>query len=416
MCRTWTRHVTPSSSHKLALRKYAQTNQVKEIQFNGTITGNEIRAYLLLPKSYAENPTRRYPLVTYLHGRGGREDAIAFFTGYGRETIGRQICLLYASGIVDDVIYLIPDGVSHLWIDTYDKKTSMLETNVVKELIPYVDDNFRTIATPETRLVMGFSMGGYGALLYGTRHPDVFGRVLARSAGRWPSNLNWQRLNGRAVREKANSGKKDAWKPRSPWRLASFLMGPNIYNNARHYRTLDIVEIVRQQARVGGLDKSRIWIFSGADDGGSATQMKSLAEAVKKAGLKDVRFRVVEGCGHGLDACMDGGRKEPGQLAGLQMLALLRNAFRSTKSWERMKESVPAHVTRRSIDIAPKLNRTAVELSRTRHGDVWLLHEFGIANADIGQRALGQAVKHLGRHAVEHPHAARRGRHPRKPA
>ena len=57
--------------------------------------------------------------------------------------------------------------------------TGNWEDFVVKELVPDIDANFRTLANRDSRGIAGDRMGGYGAIRFGMRHPDVFGSVYA---------------------------------------------------------------------------------------------------------------------------------------------------------------------------------------------------------------------------------------------
>ena len=57
--------------------------------------------------------------------------------------------------------------------------TGNWEDFVVRELVPYVDSNFRTLASRDSRGIAGDFMGGYGAIRFGMTHPDVFGSVYA---------------------------------------------------------------------------------------------------------------------------------------------------------------------------------------------------------------------------------------------
>ena len=52
-----------------------------------------------------------------------------------------------------------------------------------KELVQYIDDNFKTIANRDGRGIGGHSMGGYGALKIAMLYPDVFSCVYALSPG-----------------------------------------------------------------------------------------------------------------------------------------------------------------------------------------------------------------------------------------
>ena len=55
----------------------------------------------------------------------------------------------------------------------------------VSELIPWIDANLPTIAEREGRAVAGLSMGGYGAMSYASRFPDLF-----RAAGSFSGVVN----------------------------------------------------------------------------------------------------------------------------------------------------------------------------------------------------------------------------------
>ncbi len=57
--------------------------------------------------------------------------------------------------------------------------TGNWEDFVIRELVPYVDANFRTLPRRDSRGIAGEFMGGYGALRLGMIHPDVFGAVYA---------------------------------------------------------------------------------------------------------------------------------------------------------------------------------------------------------------------------------------------
>ena len=52
---------------------------------------------------------------------------------------------------------------------------------IVEELVPYLDQRYRTIARPEARAIMGTFRGAVAALYTALRHPQVFGKVAAQS-------------------------------------------------------------------------------------------------------------------------------------------------------------------------------------------------------------------------------------------
>eukprot|EP00750_Incisomonas_marina_P033704 INCI9932.1.p1 GENE.INCI9932.1~~INCI9932.1.p1 ORF type:complete len:597 (-),score=63.07 INCI9932.1:625-2415(-) len=322
----FTPDLTPSTGHHKCFSDYTTDGgQMIRLSLTGHITNAAIRSFLLLPRSYHETSSgdaEHFPLVLYLHGRGGKEnhtyDDRSFFDTYGREKTGRLVCLMKAAGILDDVIILVPDGQTHLWIDSFDKKETSTETNIVHELIPYVDANYRTLRDPAFRMVKGFSMGGYGALLYGVKHPDVFGHVLARSAGRWPSNMNWNRLtksvNSERMRAQHQMQAAGHQRKVSGWRSHSFLV-ENIYRDSSYYKQLDFVEIVRQLFKeaekeghkegaatlaLAALRKSHFWVYTGREDSGSLLQQKFIMDEVVDPIQLSYVLHLVKGCGHGV--------------------------------------------------------------------------------------------------------------------
>ena len=60
--------------------------------------------------------------------------------------------------------------------------TGNWEQFIVRDLVNYVDHKYRTLRTRKARGLAGHSMGGYGALRIGMRHPETFSAVYALSA------------------------------------------------------------------------------------------------------------------------------------------------------------------------------------------------------------------------------------------
>ena len=136
------------------------------------------RVNVLLPDGY--DATRRYPVLYLLHGGG--EDYSTFDTKYDirNHTAGR------------DLIVVMPDGGAAGWYS--DPESSNVgprnwETFHIKELIPWVDATFSTTGQASGRAVSGFSMGGFGALKYAAKYPELFGSVSSHSG---PADLRIQ--------------------------------------------------------------------------------------------------------------------------------------------------------------------------------------------------------------------------------
>ena len=114
------------------------------------------------------------PVVYFLHGYPGTARAVA------QTDIAWTLEQLFASGVKPFVV-VAPSGQSALrpdteWADSADGKVK-LESYIVDNLVPAVEGAQRRDRAH--RAVMGFSMGGFGAMNLGLRHPDLFGQIVS---------------------------------------------------------------------------------------------------------------------------------------------------------------------------------------------------------------------------------------------
>lgn len=134
----------------------------------------EIGFNVFLPPAYEKSSETRFPVVYYLHGASGSERSALEFGDLVRGAIKR--------GEIGDVIYVFPNGGHYGgWRDWPDGRV-MAETWIIKELIPYIDATYRTIASREGRALSGWSMGGGGSLRFVMKHPGMFCAAATLSA------------------------------------------------------------------------------------------------------------------------------------------------------------------------------------------------------------------------------------------
>ena len=139
----------------------------------GPNTFGSYRVYL--PPDYQANPSRRYPVIYFLHGRSV-DSKRPLTAGY----ISRLDAAI-RSGAMPPAIVVIPQGLTTGWyVDAEDGQHPM-ESLIVKNLIPFIDATYRTTARREARAIEGHSMGGYGALHIGFKYPDLFVAVTGNS-------------------------------------------------------------------------------------------------------------------------------------------------------------------------------------------------------------------------------------------
>lgn len=139
-----------------------------------------------LPPGY-HGSDRRYPVIYLLHGSGG--DEASWRDGQDR------LDSLIAVGAVPPSIAVAPATGTSWWVDG----ASPFETAFFDDLVPHIDRCYQTIPSPQGRAVVGFSMGGYGALRYGLAHPEVFGAAVLLSPSlydRFPPEGSSARTSG----------------------------------------------------------------------------------------------------------------------------------------------------------------------------------------------------------------------------
>lgn len=149
--------------------------------FESRIAKTEIGYMVLLPPGY-EASDMRYPVVYYLHGgRPGSETK-----GVG---IAASIQSIRKRETFSPVIYVFPNGgpVSHYNVPDrvgIPGKPDVLGADIfIKELIPHIDETYRTVADRTARGLEGFSQGGRATMRLSLRYPDLFGSVAAGGGG-----------------------------------------------------------------------------------------------------------------------------------------------------------------------------------------------------------------------------------------
>ena len=139
----------------------------------GNLEGNaaDRTVYVVLPKGYDGAKAKRYPVLYFLHGFTATADKYMGYIPFDDA--------LKASG--DDMIVVVPDSFTKFGGSMYSSSptTGDFESFVAKDLVRWVDGHYRTLARRESRGLGGHSMGGYGTLRIGMKHPDVFSALYA---------------------------------------------------------------------------------------------------------------------------------------------------------------------------------------------------------------------------------------------
>ena len=131
-----------------------------------------------LPPSYSKSPTRRYPAVYFLHG---------YFVG-----VEAYVKMLNLSDLADssiaagtrEMILVLPDAKTVYDGSMYSNSptTGDWEGYISNDLVQYIDSHYRTVADRKSRGLSGHSMGGYGTIRVGMKHPEAFSVLYAMSS------------------------------------------------------------------------------------------------------------------------------------------------------------------------------------------------------------------------------------------
>ena len=131
------------------------------------------KAAVVLPASYAKSKTS-YPVMYLLHGGGGH------FSDWLTQTPDKLLVQKLADQY--NLIIVMPEGEGFSWyMDSPFDPTSQFETHVINEVIPKVDNTYRTIKSNKGRVITGLSMGGHGAMYLSAKHPDLFSAASSMS-------------------------------------------------------------------------------------------------------------------------------------------------------------------------------------------------------------------------------------------
>src|SRR5205807_5554686 len=135
---------------------------VETIQFHSALIGKTLPYNVILPPDYHVSRATRYPVLYLLHGLGGH------YSDWITKTNVADYAARYR------MIVVMPEGNDSWYTDSASVPTDKYESYILNELIPDVQERYRTIESRYGRGIAGLSMGGYGALTFGLKSPGTF--------------------------------------------------------------------------------------------------------------------------------------------------------------------------------------------------------------------------------------------------
>ena len=179
---------------------------VAQLRYWSNSLGVVRRAHVYTPPGYMKG-AGRYPVLYLVHGAGDSDEA---WTGNGRAHL--ILDNLIAAGKAKPMIVVMPAGHTPDRLGTDLLGNADFGNDLIKDLIPYIDANYRTIPNANMRAMAGLSMGGAHTIRFGLTHPELFRSVGIFSMGLGALNRKdeiaaYEATNGPALQRAAKKMK-----------------------------------------------------------------------------------------------------------------------------------------------------------------------------------------------------------------
>ena len=192
-----------------------------------------------LPPQYEDSGRQRFPVLYDLVGFTGSGLAHANWKPFG-DNVPERAARLIAEKKMGPVIIVFPDCFTALGGNQYVNSSAIgnYADYLTREIVPFVDREFRTLARREHRGCFGKSSGGYGAIVHGMKHAQTWGAIANHSGDAyfdfvyrhdWPNTLNElaqyrvPRRKSGACNVRADAGRKGLTQGIDDGRIRRFL-------------------------------------------------------------------------------------------------------------------------------------------------------------------------------------------------
>ena len=166
-----------------------QRGNLSQVWYESPALGMTRRMFVYIPYGYEKN-TIKYPVLYLLHGAGGDEDAWS--------TMGRTCQILdnlIEKKLALPMLVVMPNGnptqiaarttmIPEKVLDRTNPAFANAYVNsIVKDIVPYIEKNYRVIAKPTSRALAGLSMGAGHTISCTNLYPGFFSYICPLSNG-----------------------------------------------------------------------------------------------------------------------------------------------------------------------------------------------------------------------------------------
>jgi len=143
---------------------------------------NKLRGMtVFLPAEYQQNQQQKFPVLYLRHGGGDNETSWTQAAGKADVILENLVAEKKAKPMIIVMTNGLIDGS---WAGGSSKDgIEQLEKELLADVIPYIEKNFRVIDDQKSRAIAGLSMGGGQAYIIGLKNQDKFSYIGEFSAG-----------------------------------------------------------------------------------------------------------------------------------------------------------------------------------------------------------------------------------------
>lgn len=167
---------------KIVDYQFTETETLKELIIPSKLLSDwygypiQLTAGVILPASYHDSTSKRYPVVYVFPGWGGIRFHLCMGT-FNQERYG-----MLDKSQCEKIFVFMDLNCPHGYHEFANSANNGPRGKAfIEEFIPEVDKRFRTVARPEARFLVGQSSGGWAALHLQIIYPEYFGEAWAGS-------------------------------------------------------------------------------------------------------------------------------------------------------------------------------------------------------------------------------------------
>lgn len=146
--------------------------------------GEDKTMRVYLPAEYDKNKDKRYPVLYLNHGGGDDDSKWSLEDPRSGGYAGVIMDNLISEGKAKPMIVVMPStkGLATATVPVLGQDDACTQ-EYAKDIIPYIDSHFRTVADREHRAMAGLSMGGFVVMHSGFSRMDLFSELYMYSSG-----------------------------------------------------------------------------------------------------------------------------------------------------------------------------------------------------------------------------------------